>query len=63
MHFFVSNFSQIGGGITVPGGLQDIFRFCTEGHSLVGTIGDRWTVGLDDQSDLSYSMILTISTC
>jgi len=30
-----------------PGGVQETFR-CTEGHGLVGNIGDRWTVGLDD---------------
>jgi len=27
-------------------------RCCTEGHGLVGNIGDRWTVGLDDLGDL-----------
>ena len=32
----------------VPGGVQETFRFCTKGHGLMGKIGDRWTVGLDD---------------
>jgi len=35
-------------GVVVPGGVQEAFRCCTEGHGLVGNIGDRWTVGLDD---------------
>lgn len=25
-----------------------MFRCCTEGHGLVGNIGGRWVVGLDD---------------
>ena len=41
-----------GGGITLPGGVQETCRCCTEGRGLVGTIGDRWTVGLDDLGDL-----------
>ena len=28
-----------------PGSVQGMFRRCVEGHGLVGTIGDRWTVG------------------
>ena len=28
-----------------------MFR-CTEGYGLVGNIGGRWTVGLDDLEDL-----------
>ena len=36
-----------GGGVTIPGGAE-MSRCCTEGHDLVGNIGDRWTVGLDD---------------
>ena len=35
-------------GVTSPGGVQEMFRCCVEGHVLVRTIGDRWTVGLDD---------------
>ena len=49
------------GGVTAPGGAQETFRCCTEGHGLVGNIGDRWTVGLDDLgglSNLRNSMIL-----
>ena len=37
--------AQGGGGVTDPGGIQGMFRRCVEGHGLVGTIGDRWTVG------------------
>ena len=40
--------AQGGGGVTIPGGAQEKFRCCTEGHGLVGNIGDRWMVGLDD---------------
>ena len=39
--------AQGGGGVTVPGGVQEPFK-CTEGHGIVGNTGDRWTVGLDD---------------
>jgi len=37
-----------GGGVTIPGGVQEAFRCCTEGCGLVGSTGDRWVVGLDD---------------
>ena len=40
--------AQVGGGVTVPGGVQRTFGCCTEGHGIVGNTGDRWTVGLDD---------------
>ena len=40
--------AQGGGGVTKPGGVQGTFRHCVEGHGLVRTVGDRWTVGLDD---------------
>ena len=40
--------AQGGGGVTDPGGVQGTFRLCVEGRVLVRTIGDRWTVGLDD---------------
>jgi len=40
--------AQGGGGVTVPGGVQEVFRCCTEGRGLVGNTGNRWTVGLDD---------------
>ena len=35
-------------GVTNPGVIQETFRRCIEEHGLVRTIGDRWTVGLDD---------------
>ena len=38
-----------GGGVTVPGGVQETFRCCVEGHGLVG---NRWTDGLDDLGGL-----------
>ena len=37
--------AQGGGRVTDPGSIQEIFRCCTEGHDLVGNIGDRWEVG------------------
>ena len=37
-----------GDGVTVPGGVQEMFRCCTEGHDLVVNIGDRWMAGVDD---------------
>ena len=40
--------AQGGGGVTDSGGVQETCRCCTEGHGLVGNIGDRWMVGLDD---------------
>lgn len=39
---------QGGGGVTNSGGVWGLFRRCVEGHGLVGTIGDWWTVGLGD---------------
>jgi len=44
--------AQGGGGVTVPGGVQEMLRCCTEGHGLVGSIGDRWMVVLDDLGGL-----------
>ena len=49
------------GGVTIPGGVWDTFRCCTESHDLVGNTGDRWTVGLailEIFSNLGDSMIL-----
>ena len=43
---------QGGGGVTDPGGIQETFRFYTEGHGLVGSTGDRWMVGLSDLGGL-----------
>jgi len=31
--------AQDGGGVAVPGGVQEMFRRCIEGHGLVGNIG------------------------
>ena len=44
--------AQRGSGVTDPGGVQETWRCCTEGHSLVGNIGDKWIVGLDDLGGL-----------
>ena len=48
-HFFSERgtAAQGGGGVTIPGGVQEIFRCCTEGHGLVRNINDTWMVGLD----------------
>ena len=43
---------QGGGGITIPGGVQEMFRCVTEGCGLVANIGGRWMVGLDDLGGL-----------
>ena len=40
--------AQVGGGITVPGGIQEKNRFVMQGHGLVSNIGNMWTVGPDD---------------
>jgi len=39
--------AQGGGGDTVLRGVQEKFRCCSEGHGLVGNIGDMNMVGLD----------------
>ena len=44
--------AQRGGGVTNSGDSQETFRRCTEGHGLVGNIGDRWMVGLDSLEGL-----------
>ena len=44
--------AQGGGGVSDPGGVQGTFRCCVEGCGLVRTIGDWWTVGLDDLGGL-----------
>ena len=44
--------AQGGGGLTVPGGAQETFRYFTKGHGLVGNISDMWTVGLGDLGGL-----------
>ena len=40
--------AQGGGGVTNTRGVQEMFRYCTEGHGLVKNIGNRWTAGLDN---------------
>ena len=40
--------AQGGGGVIDPGRVQGRYRHCVEGHGLVRSTGDRWTVGLDD---------------
>ena len=38
--------AQGGGGITVPGSVQEPYRCGTKEYSIVGNIGGQWTVGL-----------------
>mgnify|MGYP001852925745 CR=1 FL=1 len=45
-----------GGGVTVRGGVQEPWRCGTEGRGLVGSIGDGWTIGLGDVSDLFQTL-------
>ena len=33
--------AQGSGRVTVPGGAQEMFRCCVEGHGLVGNVVDR----------------------
>jgi len=40
--------AQGGGGVTVPGGVEQTFTCCTERHGIVGNTGGRWMIGLDD---------------
>ena len=44
--------AQGGGGVTVPGGVQETLRCCTKGRGLVGNIGGRCMVGQDDHGGL-----------
>ena len=44
-----------GGEVAVPRGVQETFGCCTEGHSLVRSIGNRWMAGLDDLGGLFQS--------
>jgi len=44
--------AQGGGGVPIPGGIPETWRCDIEGCGLVGSIGGRWTVGLDDHGDL-----------
>jgi len=44
--------AQGGGGVTIPEGVQEMFKCCTEGYGLVGNIRDKQAVGLDDLGGL-----------
>jgi len=44
--------AQRGSGVTIPGGVQETLRCCTEGHGLVGTLGDKLMVELDNLGGL-----------
>ena len=44
--------AQGGGGVTVSGGVQEMWRCGTWRRGLVGNIGGRWMVGLDDLGGL-----------
>jgi len=44
--------AQGGGGVTIPGGVQEMFRCCAKGRSIMGNTGSRWTVGLGDLGGL-----------
>jgi len=44
--------AQGGGGVTIPAGVQKMFRCCIEGHDFLGNIDGRWTVELDDLGGL-----------
>ena len=48
----IIHFAQGGGGVTIPGGVQEICGSATEGRGLVSKVGGRWAVGLDDLRDL-----------
>jgi len=38
--------AQQDGGVTVPGGVEEMWIYGTEGHGLVGMVGVGWLVGL-----------------
>ena len=44
--------AQGGGGVTVPGGVQETCWCGTKERGLVGNMGHRWTAGLDNPRDL-----------
>ena len=37
----------------MPGGVQEMCRCSTKKHGLVGNIGGRWVIGLDDLKALT----------
>ena len=47
-----------GGEVADPRGAQETFGCCTEGHSLVRSIGNRWMAGLDDLGGLFQSLVI-----
>ena len=51
--------AQGSGGFIDPGGVQGTFRCCSKGHGLVGNIGSRWAVGLDDPGGLFQPLSVT----
>ena len=40
--------AQGGGGVTIPGSVQEPYGCGTEEHGLVGNIDGKWTVGIAD---------------
>jgi len=44
--------AQGGGGVTIPGSVQEMFRCCTKGHGLAEITGDRRMVEMDDHGGL-----------
>ena len=44
--------AQRSGGVTIPGGAQEVCRCGTEGCILVGSVGGRWMAGLGDLGSL-----------
>jgi len=50
--------SVMGCGVTDPGGVQGMFRCCTEGRGLVEDTGDRWMAGLDGLTSFPSLVIL-----
>jgi len=40
--------AQGGGGVTIPGNVQELQRCGMWGYGLFDNIGGRWPVGLDD---------------
>ena len=55
--------AQEGGGVTAPGGVQEMFGCCTEGHGLVGilVVGGwlDWMI-LEVSSNLNDSVIFLV---
>ena len=60
-HQVLEQAAQAGCGVTNPEGVQETLWCCTEGHGLVGNIGDGWLdlVFLEVLSNLDNSVILS----